>query len=137
MQCGFICAGGGEWYSKTLHLLNIGDRVWVNVPGGIGYVGVGRVIGRACPASTFSVTTPQGEVPVLDAAKRGSYHREFVNDPKRCESFVPMRWLQTVPLEQAIKEIGLFGNQNSVCKPTTPKWRATRGSLEGAISQLR
>ncbi|MFC7694153.1 hypothetical protein ACFQY5_36115 [Paeniroseomonas aquatica] len=22
-------------------------------------------------------------------------------------------------------EIGLFGNQNTVCKPTTPKWRST------------
>jgi hypothetical protein len=63
--------------------------------------------------------------PVLDVAKGGTYEREFVNDPERCEYFVPIRWLQTVPLEKAVKEIGFFGNQNSVCKPTTPKWRAT------------
>jgi Endonuclease NucS len=125
VQYGFICGGGGAWYSKTLQLLNTGDRVWVNVPGGHGYVGVGKAIGRASPASTFRVATPQGEVPVLDAAKGGSYHQEFVNDPERCEYFVPMQWLQTVPLERAVKEIGLFGNQNTVCKPTTPKWRAT------------
>jgi Endonuclease NucS len=125
VQYGFISAGGGAWYSKTLQLLNLGDRVWVNVPGGYGYVGVGRVIGRASPASTFTVTTPQGEVPVLDVAKGGTYHREFVNDPERCEYFVPIRWLQTLPLEKAVREIGFFGNQNSVCKPTTPKWRAT------------
>jgi hypothetical protein len=30
-----------------------------------------------------------------------------------------------VPIEQAIKEVGLFGNQNTVCRPTTPKWRWT------------
>jgi hypothetical protein len=30
-----------------------------------------------------------------------------------------------VPLEKAVREIGLFGNQNTVCKPTTPKWRST------------
>jgi len=125
VQYGFICAGGGAWYSKTLQLLNSGDRVWVNVPGGYGYVGVGRVTGRVSPASTFRVITPEGEVPVLDVAKGGTYHREFVNDPERCEYFVPMRWLQTVPLEKAVREIGFFGNQNSVCKPTTPKWRAT------------
>jgi len=30
-----------------------------------------------------------------------------------------------VPLEKAVQEIGLFGNQNTVCKPTAPKWRFT------------
>jgi len=29
---GFISAGGGSWYSKTLSLLSPGDRVWVNIP---------------------------------------------------------------------------------------------------------
>jgi hypothetical protein len=125
VQYGFICAGGGAWYSKTLQLLNPGDRVWVNVPGGYGYVGVGRVIGRASPAPMFKVATSQGEVSVLDVAKGGTYHRESVNDPECCEYFVPIRWLQTVPLEKAVREIGFFGNQNSVCKPTTPKWRST------------
>jgi len=121
---GFICGGGGAWYSKTLQLLSPDDRVWVKVPGS-GFVGVGRVTGRSQPASAFKVHTSEGEIPVLDAAKRGSYHREFVDDPERCEYFVPVRWLQTVPLEKAVQEIGLFGNQNTVCKPTTPKWRST------------
>jgi hypothetical protein len=77
------------------------------------------------PASTFKVSTPDGELPILQVAKRGSYLRDSVNDPERCEYFVPMQWLQTVPLEKAVREIGLFGNQNTVCKPTTPKWRST------------
>jgi hypothetical protein len=38
---------------------------------------------------------------------------------------VSVNWLQTVPIEDAVQEIGLFGNQNTVCKPTTPKWRST------------
>ena len=54
VQYGFICAGGGAWYSKTLQLLNLGDRVWVNVPG-YGYVGVGKVIGRVSAASNYLV----------------------------------------------------------------------------------
>lgn len=29
----FICAGGGAWYSNTLKLLNVGDKVWVKAPG--------------------------------------------------------------------------------------------------------
>jgi hypothetical protein len=124
VQYGFICGGGGAWYSRTLHLLNSGDRVWVKVPG-YGFVGVGRVTGRAQPAAEFRVITPEGEKPVLDVVKGGSYHRESVNDPERCEYFVPVQWLQTMPLENSFQEIGLFGNQNTVCKPTTPKWRST------------
>lgn len=129
VQYGFICGGGGAWYSKTLQLLNPGDRVWVNVPR-IGYVGVGRVTGRAQSAAEFRVTTPNGDMPVLEIAKGGSYHREFVNDPERCEYFVPIQWLQTVALDKAVQEIGLFGNQNTVCKPTTPKWRSTVDRLK-------
>ena len=124
VEFGFICAGGGSWYSRTLQLLNPGDRVWVKIPGA-GFVSVGRVTGRAQPASTFQVNAPDGEVPVLEVAKRGSYHSEFLTDPERCEYFVPVKWLQTVPAENAVKEIGMFGNQNTVCKPTTPKWRST------------
>ena len=124
VQYGFVCGGGGAWYSKTLQLLNPADRVWVKAPG-YGFVGVARVTGRAQPARTFKVTTPSGELPVLEVAKGGEYHREFLNDPERCEYFVPVRWLQTVPLENAVHEVGLFGSQHTVCKPTTPKWRST------------
>jgi hypothetical protein len=45
-------------------------------------------------------------------AKRGSYHTEFLADPENCEYFVPVRWLQTVPLESAVQEIGMFGNEH-------------------------
>jgi hypothetical protein len=78
------------------------------------------VTGVAEAASTFKVSTLDGELPILDVAVRGSYHREFLDDPERCEYFVPIQWLQTVPLEKGVREIGLFGNQNTVCKPTTP-----------------
>jgi hypothetical protein len=125
----FICAGGGAWYSNTLKLLKPDDRVWVKAPG-FGFVGVGRVTGPSEPASSFRVNTPTGEMPVLETLKEGTYHREFADDPDRCEYFVPMRWLQTVPIERAINEPGLFGNQNTVCKPVTPKWPSTVARLQ-------
>lgn len=124
VEFGFVCGGGGTWYSKTLQLLSPGDRVWVKVPGS-GFVGVGRVTGRSQPVTSFMVDTASGPKPILEAAKRGNYHEEFKNDPERCEYFVPVKWLQTMPLSQAVQEIGMFGNQNTVCKPTTPKWRTT------------
>jgi hypothetical protein len=125
VEHGFICAGGGSWYGRTLQVLEPGDRVWVRVPGP-GFVGVGRVTGRVQSAADFMVTTPDGDAPVLEVARRANYHRGFVDDPERIEYFVPVRWLQTVPLEGAVDEVvGLFGNQNPVCKPATPKWRSS------------
>lgn len=121
---GFICGGGGTWYSNSLKMLAPGDRVWVNIPQQ-GYVGVGRVTGRATAAADFTIPYNGVDTPVLQAAKCGTYHAEYSNDPALCEYFVPVEWLQTVPIEQAIKEVGLFGNQNTVCRPTTPKWRWT------------
>lgn len=135
VEYGFICGGGGTWYSKTLQLLNPGDRVWVNIPRS-GFVGVGRVTGRAQSAASFTVTTPKGEMPVLDAAKRGSYQREHVDNPEKAEYFVPVKWLQTVPVEQAVQEVGFFGNQNTVCKPTAQKWRTTVERLKLRFSKF-
>ena len=34
-------------------------------------------------------------------------------------------WIDTVPLKDAIKEKGFFGNQNTVAKPRAKKWRHT------------
>jgi hypothetical protein len=124
VKYGFVSAGGGVWYSRTLQLLKPGDRIWVKVPD-YGFVGVGRVIGPVQPANAFRVQTDAGEKLLLDVATEAKYQRELAEDPEHCEYFVPVKWLQTVPLEAAVSEIGLFGNQNSVCKPTVPKWRFT------------
>jgi hypothetical protein len=126
---GFICAGGGSWYSNTLNLLSIGDRVWVKAPG-YGFVGVGEVLGPREPITSFLLSTPDGDRPASEVLSGGSYHRQFANDPERTEYFVPVRWLHSVALGDAINEIGMFGNQNTVCKPTTPKWRTTVDRLK-------
>jgi len=119
----FISAGGGEWYSNTLSLLSPGDRVWVKAPGH-GFVGVGIVTGKSVRATEFKIKTAEGEHPVLSVV-RGNFHRNVADDPKRSEYFVPIDWLSTVPIEKAFNEAGLFGNQNTVCRPKTPKWRHT------------
>lgn len=132
IQYGFICGGGGPWYSRTLQLLSPGDRVWVKVPGH-GFVGVGRATGTAQAAREFCVRTADGEKRLIDLSTTGNYHRQFADDPERCEYFVPMKWVHTVPLERAVQEVGFFGNQNTVCKPTTPKWRSTVERLKGVF----
>lgn len=126
---GFISAGGGAWYSNTLNLLNVGDRVWVKAPGS-GFVGVGRVAGRSQNIADFKLETPEGERPAVEVLAEGTYHRQFPGDPDRSEYFVPVEWQKTVPIEEAVSELGMFGNQNTVCKPTTPKWRTTVDRLK-------
>lgn len=121
---GYISAGGGSWYSQTLKLLSPGDRVWVKIPGK-GYVGVGRVIEAVSPCKTFTVQTPNGEKPALEVLKHAEQYKPTMDDPDKTEYFVRVAWLDTVPEAKAVNEVGLFGNQNSVCQPTTPKWRHT------------
>lgn len=45
--------------------------------------------------------------------------------PERAEYLAPVRWIKTVPMEQAISETGFFGNQNVVARPRDPKWEHT------------
>jgi uncharacterized protein YeaO (DUF488 family) len=124
VRYGFISAGGGEWYSKTLQLLKPNDRIWVNIPK-TGYAGVGQVCGFSTPAAEFKVMTSQGEQLFMALATEGNYHRDYINNTQKSEYFVAVRWIKTVPVQEVISEIGLFGNQNTVCKPTAPKWRHT------------
>ncbi len=121
---GFISAGGGSWYSQTLKLLSPGDRIWVKIPK-TGYVGVGRVTEAVLPGNEFKVQTSSGECPVLDVLKYADRYKLRADDPEKAEYFVRVTWLDTVSESKAVNEVGLFGNQNTVCQPTTPKWRHT------------
>ncbi len=121
---GFISAGGGSWYSQTLKQLQPGDRVWVKIPA-TGYVGVGIVQSAVEPASSFTLNTEDGEKLAMDVLKHGELYRQNADDSDKSEYFVPMKWLETRSEQEARNEVGFFGNQNTVCKPITPKWRHT------------
>ena len=124
VRYGFVSAGGGRWYSRTLDQLHPGDRIWVNIPQQ-GYVGVGRVLGGATPVKDFCVETAEGSRRILDLPKRAEHMDLAEDDPEKSEYLVSVLWLQTVTVEHAISELGFFGNQNTICKPITPKWRLT------------
>lgn len=124
VKYGFISGGGGSWYSQTLKLLSPGDRVWVKIPK-TGYVGVGMVKETVQSVNDFKVETPEGERPCLDVLQHANLYQPHANDPEKAEYFVKVDWLDTVPTQKAVDEVGLFGNQNTVCQPSTPKWRHT------------
>jgi uncharacterized protein YeaO (DUF488 family) len=131
---GYISAGGGRWYSQTLNMLSPGDRVWVNIPR-IGYVGVGRVRNAVVSVNEFDVDTDSGEKPILDVLEQAEHFKSYADDPEKAEYFVAIDWLETAPEGGAFNEVGLFGNQNTVCQPTTPKWRHTVERLKTAFTQ--
>ena len=129
MKYGFISAGGGRWYSKTLNQLSKGDRIWVNIPQ-TGYIGVGIVEEPAVMAKDFMVKTEKGEVPVLEVPLKATYLKQYADDEEKSEYFVRVKWLHKFPIKQAVSELGFFGNQNTVCKPRSSKWLFTVNTLK-------
>ncbi len=124
LQYGLVSAGSGAWYSRPLGMLKPDSRVWVRSPGK-GYVGVGIVQETMKGAHEFTVQTAEGEKPCLEVLKHADIYHERAKDPDTVEYFVRVKWLDTVPLDEAFDEVGLFANANTVCQPTTPKWPHT------------
>lgn len=128
---GFICGGGGEWYSRTLNQLSIDDRVWVNIPK-VGYVGVGIVTDTAKKADEVFFQDSQSDQnkTIYQLPKNANYHEEYIEDEDNAEFIVKIKWLKTVDINKAVSEIGFFGNQNTVCKPRASKWTHTVNRLK-------
>ncbi|WP_131104415.1 hypothetical protein [Ornithinimicrobium sufpigmenti] len=128
---GFVSAGGrsgsGRLYSRGLHRLPVGARIWVHAPG-TGYLGVAGVLARPVSYDHFEVT--------VDGISRRfsevtSYSWNGPEEGDAIEHFVPVRWLDNVATAtDAFNEAGLFGNQNIVVQPRDPKWIHTIERLQ-------
>ena len=130
VKYGFISGGGGKWYSNSLKMLEKDARVWVKVPGR-GFVGVGRIIGPRQSATEFEI---DGR-PALQVLK-AKYLQEVSDDPDLMEYFVPVKWLDTVSMDKAVQEPGMFGNQNTVCRPKSRKWHTTVEKLKDVFKKF-
>ncbi|QDT60582.1 hypothetical protein SV7mr_31060 [Stieleria bergensis] len=119
---GYIAAGGGSFYTRTLALLEPGKRIWVNVPG-TGYVAVGVIEGEPTPIQEFKVELEDGSTKPITEVISPLPKMDLAED--EIEHYVKVRWLETTSLDDAIKEKGLFGNQNTVARPKTAKWQHT------------
>src|SRR4051794_15167193 len=103
---GFVSAGGGRWYSRTLRVLEPGHRLWAHIPK-VGYVGVGRVSAPVVPVTETGLLEADREAPAMDR------HRD---DPERREYVVRVDWLVTFEREDAFWIPGLYANENSVTR---------------------
>lgn len=114
---GLLNAGGGSWYWKSMRNLTPGKRVFAYV-GKCGYVGVGVVDGTIAPARDVEVEVDGQMVPLPDApgVDERFARRAQSTDDEVTEMVVPIRWIKTRPVEEAISETGLFASQVTACK---------------------
>jgi hypothetical protein len=110
---GYVCGGGGKFYSRTLNQLFPDARVFVYIPKN-GYVAVGIVEGVSTPADEFRVNVDGKQVPITEAPMICPV--QIPNDRDKIEHFVPVKWIKATTKEQAYYEKGFFSNQNTVCK---------------------
>jgi hypothetical protein len=103
LKYGFVSAGGGDWYSRTVKELPVGARLFVYIPQ-TGYAGVGITTGKAMKFE---------ECDFLKGKELTGRYTHFNGEP---EYIVPINWLKTVPLEKAVYGNGLFASQLSTCK---------------------
>ena len=63
----------------------------------------------------------------IDATLTGAYKGRTpdVVGVEEAEYYVRVNWIKAVSKDQAVKEKGFFGNQNSAAKPRTKKWQHT------------
>lgn len=114
---GFISAGGGVWYSKTLKNLFPGARIFAMIPKK-GYLAVGKVIAESVPVKDFYITEGDKEVPILDVTLKCEYLKDNPDDLDNCEYLVRVEWLKILPDEQPYWIKGLAANQNSAFRLT-------------------
>ncbi len=126
---GFFSAGGGSWYSRSLSLLKPDDIIWVQSPEH-GYVGVGRVISTYQPFEDIIIHVGDKESRLIDQQLIGTYVHKPSDDDDTREYAVLIDWLETVPITEAVRQVGFFGNQNSVCRPRASKWNHTVNILK-------
>ncbi|MGE7834937.1 endonuclease NucS domain-containing protein [Viridibacillus arvi] len=115
IKYGFISAGGGRWYSKTLNQLFVGARIFCMIPKS-GYVGIGKVTEIVKPIKdvTFEVNGIEKNLADLNLKALNMLHDS--EDPDKCEYIVKVEWIRTVLKEDAYWIKGLKANQNSAYK---------------------
>lgn len=102
-RLGFVSAGGGDWYANTLKQVPEGARIWVYAPR-TGYVGVGVTTGKAQVFENSHI------------AGVSDLEWDMQHDNGEPEWVLPVTWVETVSLDEAVWKKGMFANQNSACK---------------------
>lgn len=123
---GFVAAGHGpRWSRQLVERLEPDDTVYVYQKSA-GYVGFGRVLGKAMMARDFLV---DGK-PLLECDLDQPGFKHHYDDPELSEYVVPVEWHKTFSVAEAKTFPGVFASQHVVCRLSDP---ATLSFLETAF----
>lgn len=103
VKYGFVSAGGGRCYTRTLSQLQPGHRVFACIPQ-TGYVGVRIVRDTAVPVDQFRVVGK----PLLELPLAASNMGEKVGNPGEAEHVVRIDWIKTLQRDRAIWGAGML-----------------------------
>lgn len=76
-------------------------------------MGVGSVKGTVQRVRDFTVSLDSTEVPILKAPLHAKAMHENAQDPEKSEYVVPVDWVKTLPMEEAVWGRG--------CSPTSTR----------------
>lgn len=117
VKYGFVSAGNGKWYSRTLGSLFEGARIFCMVPKN-GYVGIGTVARKSVPIGDAQVTSEGQTKRLADCLLTAPEMLHDLADLDKCEYVVGIEWTKTVPISDAFWVKGLRANQNSAYRLT-------------------
>ena len=80
----------------------------------------------------FSISSGKTE-PLIKVSPVATKLNRAKKDPETADYLVRVKWFKTVDLNQALREKGFFGNQNSVARPRAPKWDHTVARLKTIV----
>ena len=115
IKFGFISAGGGKWYSRSLNVLQPGKRVFAMIPKK-GYVGVGIVTTESVPIKEFKIFYDDQEQSIINVPLKCEGLKVNADNQELSEYLVGIEWLKTKKIDDAYWVKGLRANQNSAFK---------------------
>ena len=128
IKYGFISAGGNPWYTKTLKRLGIGDKIFAYIPQK-GYFGYGLVTETVKQAKDVEFIINGKQITFSDFPNSDCYLYSS-DEPDNAEYVVKVNWIYTTSEKDAVRETGMFSNQNTVCKTNSAKWDNTVSKLK-------
>jgi hypothetical protein len=117
LRYGYIGAGQGPRFSRSLQKLQPDDKIFAYIAGK-GYVGYGEVLAEAVPITEFIVEADGKSLLEHVTAPLAHRHKD---DLEMCEWAVRVNWIKAFSREEAKTFTGIFTSRHIACKLRDPE----------------